>query len=254
MSTQTGQQSDFGANEWYIQELYQDYLKDPASVPETWRAFLADYQPVTAPPATNGGAAAPAPAPAVPAAAPAPSAPAAPTPAAAPAAAAPATKPTAAPAEPAPAEDAEAEPVRTPLKGAAARVVANMEASLEIPTATSVRAVPAKLLADNRTVINNHLRRARGGKVSFTHLIGYALVKAVADVPVMNASFAEVDGKPQVVMPPHVGLGLAIDLQNPNGTRSLVVAAIKKADTLDFAQFHAAYEDIVRRARNGKLT
>jgi len=254
VSTQTGQQSDFGANEWYIQELYQDYLKDPASVPETWRAFLADYQPVTAPPATNGGAAAPAPAPAVPAAAPAPSAPAAPTPAAAPAAAAPATKPTAAPAEPAPAEDAEAEPVRTPLKGAAARVVANMEASLEIPTATSVRAVPAKLLADNRTVINNHLRRARGGKVSFTHLIGYALVKAVADVPVMNASFAEVDGKPQVVMPPHVGLGLAIDLQNPNGTRSLVVAAIKKADTLDFAQFHAAYEDIVRRARNGKLT
>jgi 2-oxoglutarate dehydrogenase E1 component/2-oxoglutarate decarboxylase len=129
-----------------------------------------------------------------------------------------------------------------------------MESSLAVPTATSVRAVPAKLLADNRTVINNHLRRARGGKVSFTHLIGYALVKAVAAVPVMNNSFAEVDGKPNLVTPEHVGLGLAIDLQNANGTRSLVVAAIKNSDSLDFSGFLAAYEDIVRRARTGKLT
>ncbi len=89
----------------------------------------------------------------------------------------------------------------TPLKGAAARVVANMEASLEIPTATSVRAVPAKLLEDNRTVINRHLARSRGGKVSFTHLIGYALVRALLDHPEMNASFAEVNGKPAVVTP-----------------------------------------------------
>ena len=94
-----------------------------------------------------------------------------------------------------------------------------------VPTATTVRAVPAKLLADNRIVINNHLARARGGKVSFTHLIGYALVRALADVPVMNNSFAEVDGKPRSSRPTHVSLGLAIDLQNANGTRSLVVAA-----------------------------
>ena len=129
-----------------------------------------------------------------------------------------------------------------------------MESSLSIPTATSVRAVPAKLLSDNRIVINSHLKRSRGGKVSFTHLIGYALVRAVADVPVMNVSYAEVDGKPQLVTPDGVGLGLAIDLQNANGTRSLVVAAIKGADRMDFAQFWAAYEDIVRRARAGKLT
>ena len=116
-----------------------------------------------------------------------------------------------------------------------------------------MRSVPAKLLADNRTVINNHLRRARGGKVSFTHLIGYALVRAVADVPVMNSSYAEVDGKPFLVTPDGVGLGLAIDLQNANGSRSLVVAAIKGADALDFVGFWAAYEDIVRRARGGKL-
>ena len=129
-----------------------------------------------------------------------------------------------------------------------------METSLTVPTATSVRTVPAKLLSDNRTVINNHLRRSRGGKVSFTHLIGYALIKAAADVPIMNSAFAEVDGKPMLVTPSQVGLGLAIDLQNANGTRSLVVAAIRNADTMNFASYWAAYEDIVRRARAGKLT
>ncbi|HEV7728056.1 MAG TPA: 2-oxo acid dehydrogenase subunit E2, partial [Modestobacter sp.] len=103
-------------------------------------------------------------------------------------------------------------PTRTQLRGAAASVVKNMNASLTVPTATSVRAVPAKLLADNRVVINNHLARSRGGKVSFTHLIGYALIRALDDFPEMNASFAEVDGKPHVVQPEHVNFGLAIDL------------------------------------------
>ena len=159
-------------------------------------------------------------------------------------------------AEPAPAER-KSEPAAdkpTPLRGAAARVVANMETSLTVPTATSVRAVPAKLLADNRIVVNNHLRRARGGKVSFTHLIGYALVKALQTHPEMNNSFAEVDGRPALATPEHVNLGLAIDLQAKNGSRILVVASLKAAETLDFAHFLAAYEDIIRRARQGKLT
>ncbi|SHF75121.1 2-oxoglutarate dehydrogenase E1 component [Jatrophihabitans endophyticus] len=145
-------------------------------------------------------------------------------------------------------------PGRAPLRGAAARVVTNMEQSLHVPTATSVRAVPAKLLFDNRVVINNHLRRARGGKVSFTHLIGYAVVKALGVHPEMNNAFAEVDGKPMLVTPEHVNLGIAIDLAGKNGARSLVVASIKGAETLDFAAFWNAYEDIIRRARNGKLT
>ncbi len=129
-----------------------------------------------------------------------------------------------------------------------------MESSLHVPTATSVRAVPAKLLFDNRVVINNHLRRARGGKVSFTHLIGWAVVKALAVHPEMNNAFGEVGGKPAIITPEHVNLGIAIDLVAKNGSRSLVVASIKKADTLDFATFWGAYEDIIRRARNGKLT
>ncbi|MGR7023599.1 multifunctional oxoglutarate decarboxylase/oxoglutarate dehydrogenase thiamine pyrophosphate-binding subunit/dihydrolipoyllysine-residue succinyltransferase subunit [Geodermatophilus sp. URMC 62] len=145
-------------------------------------------------------------------------------------------------------------PKRTPLRGAAASVVKNMNASLTVPTATSVRSVPAKLLADNRIVINNHLKRARGGKVSFTHLIGYALVRALDDFPEMNASFTEVDGKPTLVQPEHVNFGLAIDLPKSDGSRSLVVASIKAAETMDFAQFWGAYEDVIRRARAGKLT
>ncbi|MFY9919234.1 MAG: multifunctional oxoglutarate decarboxylase/oxoglutarate dehydrogenase thiamine pyrophosphate-binding subunit/dihydrolipoyllysine-residue succinyltransferase subunit, partial [Mycobacterium sp.] len=140
------------------------------------------------------------------------------------------------------------------LRGAAAAVVKNMSASLDVPTATSVRAIPAKLLIDNRIVINNHLKRTRGGKISFTHLIGYAIVQGVKKFPNMNRHFSEVDGKPNAITPAHTNLGLAIDLQGKEGARQLVVAAIKGSEAMRFGQFIAAYEDIVRRARDGKLT
>ncbi|WP_345623407.1 multifunctional oxoglutarate decarboxylase/oxoglutarate dehydrogenase thiamine pyrophosphate-binding subunit/dihydrolipoyllysine-residue succinyltransferase subunit, partial [Streptomyces ziwulingensis] len=180
----------------------------------------------------------------------------APAKAAAPAAqAAPAAKPAAkAPAKAEPAKEAAGGPELVTLRGPAAAVAKNMDASLEMPTATSVRAVPVKLLFDNRIVINNHLKRARGGKISFTHLIGYAMVQAVKAMPAMNNSFQTKDGKPTLVKPEHVNLGLAIDLVKPNGDRQLVVAAIKKAETLNFFEFWQAYEDIVRRARDNKLT
>ncbi|RRQ84255.1 multifunctional oxoglutarate decarboxylase/oxoglutarate dehydrogenase thiamine pyrophosphate-binding subunit/dihydrolipoyllysine-residue succinyltransferase subunit [Streptomyces griseofuscus] len=266
----------FGANEWLVDEIYQQYLQDPNSVDRAWWDFFADYKPgAPATPAPAGTAAAgvaatPTPAPQ---AAPAPAAPAAPKPAAAPApaAAAPAApaaktapspakpaQPAQAPAQPqakaAPATEAPAGPEQITLRGPAAAVAKNMDASLEMPTATSVRAVPVKLLFDNRIVINNHLKRARGGKISFTHLIGYAMVQAIKAMPAMNHSFAVKDGKPTLVKPAHVNLGLAIDLVKPNGDRQLVVAAIKKAETLNFFEFWQAYEDIVRRAREGKLT
>ncbi|WP_343241990.1 multifunctional oxoglutarate decarboxylase/oxoglutarate dehydrogenase thiamine pyrophosphate-binding subunit/dihydrolipoyllysine-residue succinyltransferase subunit [Streptomyces sp. SID13666] len=198
-------------------------------------------------------AAAPWGSPAPPAPAAAAATPAATTPAPAKPAAAPA-KAAAAPAkaaEPAAAADG---PEYVTLRGPSAAVAKNMNASLELPTATSVRAIPVKLLFDNRIVINNHLKRARGGKVSFTHLIGYAMVQALKAMPTMNHSFTEKDGKPTLVKPAHVNLGLAIDLVKPNGDRQLVVAAIKKAETLNFFEFWQAYEDIVRRARANKLT
>ncbi|MFI5696943.1 multifunctional oxoglutarate decarboxylase/oxoglutarate dehydrogenase thiamine pyrophosphate-binding subunit/dihydrolipoyllysine-residue succinyltransferase subunit [Kribbella sp. NPDC051586] len=139
------------------------------------------------------------------------------------------------------------------LRGAPARTAQNMETSLTVPTATSVRQVPVKLLIDNRIVINNHLKRARGGKVSFTHLIGWALVKALKTLPEMNAAYDETDGKPTLVNPAHINLGLAIDMQKPDGTRQLLVPSIKAAETMTFADFWMAYEDIVRRARDNKL-
>jgi multifunctional 2-oxoglutarate metabolism enzyme len=142
----------------------------------------------------------------------------------------------------------------SPLRGPAARVVSNMETSLQVPTATSVRAVPAKLLIDNRVVINNHLARSRGGKVSFTHIIGFALVKALKAMPEMNNGFAVRDGKPVLVTPAHVNLGLAIDMSKPDGTRQLLVPSIKSAEGMDFVHFWTAYEDVVRKARGNKLT
>ena len=128
-----------------------------------------------------------------------------------------------------------------------------MESSLGVPTATSVRAIPAKLLIDNRIVVNSHLSRSRGGKVSFTHLMGFAVVRALASMPEMNRAYGERDGKPVLLTPSHVNLGLAIDLAKPDGTRQLLVPSIKRAETMDFTQFWTAYEDVVRRARGGKL-
>ncbi|GAA3667607.1 2-oxoglutarate dehydrogenase E1 component [Yimella lutea] len=155
----------------------------------------------------------------------------------------------------APVQSVDAEDEKVPLKGVAARIVTNMEQSLEVPTATSVRSVPAKLLIDNRIVINNHLARSRGGKVSFTHLLGYAIVKALKLVPDMNNALATDDkGKPVLVRPGHVNFGLAIDLAKDDGTRTLVVPNIKNAEAMDFVQFWTAYEDMVRKARTNTLT
>ncbi len=265
----------FGANEWLVDELFEQYQKDKNSVDPAWWDFFEGYKPeesngsapVNGTPATTPTAAAPAPAPAVVAPV-APPAPPAPAPAPAPVAVepAPVTSPIAT-AQPATApyaqvaqrtsssDEAETETADDvqKLRGPAARVVTNMEASLEVPTATSVRAVPAKLMVDNRIVINNHLARGRGGKISFTHLIGFAMVEALAEMPAMNTSYTLGDGKPSVLTPAHVNVGIAIDLAKPDGTRQLLVPSIKKSETLDFAGFWSAYEDVVRRARANKL-
>ena len=264
---QSGNQSsvapstDLGANEWLVEEMKEQYDKDPASVGPEWAAYFGNG--ATAPaqaaaPAAKAAAAAPAAAPAK-AEAPAAKAPATPKSTPRPAAAAdePAkgtTTPVAKDPKPAAPAQASDEPTYTVLRGAPARTAANMDASLTVPTATSVRSVPVKLLWDNRTVINNHLARARGGKVSFTHLIGYALVRALRSMPEMNVGFDTVDGKPNLITPAHINLGLAIDMKKPDGTRQLLVPSIKGAEAMDFAAFWTAYEDVVRKARDNKLT
>ncbi|MDI6909646.1 multifunctional oxoglutarate decarboxylase/oxoglutarate dehydrogenase thiamine pyrophosphate-binding subunit/dihydrolipoyllysine-residue succinyltransferase subunit [Nocardioides sp.] len=283
--------ADFGTNEWLVEEMFDQFQQDPDSVDATWAEYFraqgtgagtnGTSQPAAsatapAPPAAAKPAQQAAAKPAQQAAA-KPAQQAAAQPAQQPAeeavakpAPAPVAKPrhTAKAAEPAkdttnpvPKESRPAtaaptddQPTYTVLRGAPARTAQNMDASLTVPTATSVRSVPVKLLWDNRTVINNHLARARGGKVSFTHLIGYALIKAVRTMPEMNVGFDTVDGKPNLITPAHINLGLAIDVQKSDGTRQLLVPSIKAAETMDFAGFWTAYEEIVRKARDNKLT
>ncbi|WP_199432435.1 multifunctional oxoglutarate decarboxylase/oxoglutarate dehydrogenase thiamine pyrophosphate-binding subunit/dihydrolipoyllysine-residue succinyltransferase subunit [Qaidamihabitans albus] len=270
--------SQFGPNEWLVEEMYDQFLADPSSVDAAWHDFFADFKPTQAAqqkpdtaestPSPNGQR-------------PAPKTQQAPardepkqqaqqtqqTPKVAPKAEAkPAAKekqaardqqPKGEQAKPAPAKQAPAkadEPERKPLRGAAAAIAKNMDASLSVPTATSVRAVPAKLMADNRIVINNHLKRTRGGKISFTHLIGYAMVRALHDFPNLNRHYELVDGKAHAVTPEHINLGLAIDMKVKEDQRTLVVASIKNTENMTFLQFWQAYEDIVKKARNNKLT
>ncbi|MST34743.1 multifunctional oxoglutarate decarboxylase/oxoglutarate dehydrogenase thiamine pyrophosphate-binding subunit/dihydrolipoyllysine-residue succinyltransferase subunit, partial [Acidimicrobiaceae bacterium USS-CC1] len=150
-------------------------------------------------------------------------------------------------------------PVGTPLRGAAARVVANMEASLEVPTATSFRVVPARLLEVNRRLLNEELSRTgTAGKVSFTHLIAYAVVEALKAVPALNSTFVAPDGADpkapaSVVRHEHLGLGLAVDVEKSDGSRTLLVPVIRDADTLDFRGFWLAYEDLIRKVRTNKI-
>ncbi|MSO26441.1 MAG: multifunctional oxoglutarate decarboxylase/oxoglutarate dehydrogenase thiamine pyrophosphate-binding subunit/dihydrolipoyllysine-residue succinyltransferase subunit [Candidatus Nanopelagicales bacterium] len=213
--------ASFGPNEWLVDEIYQQFIADKSSVDPAWWEFFEGYSPSEQSPLK-----APKSAVAVPIAEP----------------------------QAVPTSGATSAIETTALKGPAARVVTNMEASLKVPTATSVRSVPAKLLIDNRVVINNHLTRGRGGKISFTHIIGYAIVRAAKELPALNAAYVEVDGKPAIATNTSVNLGLAIDLAKPDGSRQLLVPNIKGAEAMDFAAFWAAYEDIVRKARGGKLT
>jgi len=280
--SQSGQ--DFGANDWLVEEMYERYQADPSSVPTEWVAHFQNNpqvaqapkggtpptpKPVTPPNISVQGSmqpSAPAPVatPPVTPVAPVAAAPAPVTPAitpAAPVAQQVVRTVTSTPATPA---DPVAKPMPTlvtpsaatlePIRGVSARVVQSMEASLTVPTATSVRAIPAKLMIDNRIVINNHLKRGRGGKVSFTHIIAYAMIKALRAMPEMNAFYGELDGKPALGKPEHINLGIAIDLAKPDGTRQLLVPSIKGCEELEFGQFWVAYEAIVKKARAGTLT
>jgi 2-oxoglutarate dehydrogenase E1 component len=141
-----------------------------------------------------------------------------------------------------------------PLRGAAARTVEVMEASLGVPTATSVRTMPAKLLEVNRQILNNQLARTGGGKVSFTHLIAFAVLRALGDYPALNSSFAEMDGKPVVIRHHRVNLGLAVDHHRRDGTHTLIVPCVKNADSLDFAEFWRAYESLIGKVRGGTVS
>jgi 2-oxoglutarate dehydrogenase E1 component len=162
-------------------------------------------------------------------------------------------QPAAQKAPPAMSTTAELPPYATPMVGVDSRIVANMESSLEIPTATSARTLPVKILEENRRIINQHQATVAGAKISFTHLIAWSIVRCIERHPGINARFLESDGKPHRVVEPEVRLGLAIDLEK-KGRRVLLVPNVKQAQTLDFPAFVASYDDLVERAREDRLT
>jgi 2-oxoglutarate decarboxylase len=248
---------NFGANATYVEGLLSRFRSNPELVDESWRAYFSELlgngegaaSQVTGAPTvaaraddahsadngranavtTNGQtAAAKAPEQTKSTATPVPE-----------------IKPTA----PAGAEEIEAVPIR----GAALKIVENMEASLSVPTATSQRRIPVKLLDENRRIINKHLQENDRGKASYTHLIAWALLRALEEFPQLNDGYGVVDETPVRLRRPNINLGIAIDMTKKDGTRTLLVPNIKNANRLRFSEFLQAYDDVVKRAREGTL-
>ena len=213
-------ESQLGINSWFEEELREQYHHDRSSVDSSWKTILDQNGSVT-----NGATTQPKGV-----------------------LAAPALASLAAPAvEVAPGEQL------TPLRGVAAKIAVNMTASLSVPLATSQRVLSVKVIDENRRLLNHHRALSGNSKISFTHLIGWALVKAVKMVPVLNHAYTESGGEPCRIERHSVNLGLAIDVAGKNGARSLVVPSIKNADAMTFPQYLKAFDDLVSRGRSGKL-
>jgi multifunctional 2-oxoglutarate metabolism enzyme len=232
---------NFGANASYVEGLLNRYQSDPNLVDESWRTFFSDLignggdgQQVQSPESkvqsqaaatkqpeqTTNGVQAP-------------------------------TQTQAAKAQPTAAIGAETEV--KPITGASKKIVENMEQSLTVPTATSVRTMPVKVLEENRRIINENLQQAGRGKVSFTHLIAWAIIKAIKVYPQMNVGYGFINNAPSRLQNESVNLGIAIDIEKKDGSRNLLVPNIKGANRMKFAEFFAAYNEQVKKAREGKL-
>jgi 2-oxoglutarate dehydrogenase E1 component len=208
----------FGPNVWLIDEMYKQFLESPGSVADSWRDFFEDYKP--SPLQTE------------------------------------ATTPEETKTKVKDDDDgkkADLEIDMEPLRGFAARIVENMESSLTVPTATSTRVIPVRALEENRIIINNHLANTVGGKVSYTHIIAWAILKATMRMPAMTTSFMDIDGVPHRVSTKHINFGLAIDVTRKDGSRSLLVPNLKNSETYDFNGFFSAYNDMIRKVKSNKI-
>jgi multifunctional 2-oxoglutarate metabolism enzyme len=203
-----------GINSWLEDELYQQYLHDRSAVDESWK-HVFEANGGTTRPAHEGALSAPA------AAAPAPDVPAG---------------------------------ELQPLRGAAGRIAENMAASVSIPLATSQRTIAVKVMDENRRIINQHRTLIGRGKVSYTHILGWAVVKALEDMPGLNHAYTERDGQPFRVVRNEVNLGIAVDVAGKDGARNLLVPNIKNAGATTFQEYLTAFDDLVARARKGRLT
>ena len=218
-------EQEYGVNAGYVQELFDGWRSDPAGVEESWRKIFerrsSEGASGTVPPGGASGASSSG------------------------------SAGTAAVVPEGP--DLSDDPEMELLVGVAGKIATNMEASLSLPVATSVRNMPAKVLGENRSIINEHMLVRAIGKSSYTHVFAFALARALGEMPRVQASYVESGGKRYRHVPEHVNLGIAIDVPGPKG-RMLVVPSIKAAETLDFAEFYGAFQDLVDRGRVGKLT
>ena len=256
-------EAQFGPNTALVEELYEQYLENPASVPEYWKKYFDEMGNGTDETGGTETATGTPPAPAEKKERPS------------------AGKPekkvsqkkksdTIADREPADAsegekkkkdkkEEAEDQDDETkhfeikPLKGVAGKIAANMDQSLEVPTATSQRVIPVKMLMEDRRIINSYLEKRLEPKASLTHFIAWSIVRALKEYPQLNHHYGEKKNKPARVIPNSVNLGIAIDLPNKDGSRNLVVPNIKGVDKLTFPEFLNAFNDIIERARNNEL-
>ena len=145
-------------------------------------------------------------------------------------------------------------PSTTPIKGTRLALVQAMEESLGIPTATSLRTVEVGVMEVRRLQLNQVLAtRQPQIKLSYTHLIAFALTWAAREMPVFSTSLARADGVAQRVVRAGVNLGLAVDVEKRDGSRFLMVPVIRGAESLDFASFRARYEEMVGKTRNGGI-
>ena len=225
MAAKTDPQLD--VNSWLQEELREQYHHDHSSIDDEWKHLFDDKgtngtaKPAVKPPIT-------------------PPEPVALQTLAPPALATPAI-------EPGPSEELQ------PLRGAAGAIARNMNASVTIPLATSQRIIPVKVIEENRQLINHHRGLLGKSKISYTHIIGWAVVKAVQENPALNHAFTENNGELCRILRNEINLGIAIDVPAKGGGRSLMVPNIKNAGSLEFAHYAAAFDDLVARARGGKL-
>jgi len=218
----------FGPNAALVEELYKQYKSNPDEIPLYWRTYFDELEGVQTTDST-------------------------------PIDVAPNEKieATTSSPEPAPKKKVASEPpVGTELKkitGVSAKIAENMDQSLSIPTATSLRVVPVKMMIEDREVINKHQANSGQFKTTFTHYIAWAIVKALKDFPTLNHAYQKDDNGIFRVISAHINLGIAIDLEDKRGNRRLIVPNIKAADSMNFAEFLAAFYDLISRARAGKL-
>lgn len=209
---------EFGVNKWYVMELLKSYVENPDSVNDEWIEFFRSIN--IEPSGTK-----------------------------------PAVKPEKSP-----------EPMKKtvmpkissddnviPIRGAGAKIIENMDSSLSIPTATSMRTLSVRVLEENRRILNKYLNQEGKSKVSYTHIIGWAIVQAIKEIPVMNNAFSVADDEPVMIKRNDVNIGLAIDIVKKDGSRSLIVPNIKKSNSINFREYYEKYNDIIKRARTNKI-